>query len=643
MQKQPRTRHVSGMKWRHSLFLSKTSLLLLLLLLLWSAFLWSGLSSFGSLISLSTLTTGLKAPTTSMNGANRWVGDKKITPPSFDFSLASSQAINVSPLFADYYHKNNGTQTLGNAMTAAFQANAGWLQFFTSGALLLPTSQPDATEQSNTARDPLLGLIADGVKDPGTGIVRLALLDSLLTAGSQVPIGGPGSPLTYVDLRKATSPDLLLPSSSDNHGVFIAGGTRADKDVGHVIAQPFWNYINRADISPGGWKTNFGAPLTEALPFTTTINGRTHHMVVQVFWHDGLILDQSTLNASGQPLIQRLDTSIAYLRTFGPPPVTVKARQTIWTQDDTALFNTIATWTEKSFAVADVAQYFPLVLLGDTTWYRGTLWYHVQWNVSGRIKYGWVAADAVTFTSPGNVAASAWMDTLSPELAAYLADLGNNVDAVVYDVTHQQYYTYNPSTHFIMGSSMKVAIMLTFFDMIEQQDREPTDDEMNLLTTMIENSNNDSASTLYYGEIGSAAGVASYLQRIHISDLHPNPNAWGYSTVTPMAMVNLLTLLYEGKILTAHHRALAFFWMEHIESDQQVGVGDTAPDGATVAMKDGWLPGPDDLWAMNSSGIVMQGQQTYIISVYTQGQPALVNGQAIVRRFCSAVASLLLP
>ena len=152
-------------------------------------------------------------------------------------------------------------------MTAAFQANAGWLQFFTSGALLLPTSQPDATEQSNTARDPLLGLIADGVKDPGAGIVRLALLDSLLTAGSQVPIGGPGSPLTYVDLRKATSPDLLLPSSSDNHGVFIAGGTRADKDVGHVITQPFWNYINRADISPGGWKTSeAGLHSRERLP-----------------------------------------------------------------------------------------------------------------------------------------------------------------------------------------------------------------------------------------------------------------------------------------------------------------------------------------------------------------------------------------
>ena len=106
-------------------------------------------------------------------------------------------------------------------------------------------------------------------------------------------------------------------------------------------------------------------------------------------------------------------------------------------------------------------------------------------------------------------------------------------------------------------------------------------------------------------------------------------------------MVKLLTLLYDGQILTAKDRNLAFFLMEHIESDQQVGVGDTAPPSAIVAMKDGWLPGPDGLWAMNSSGIVMMGKETYIISVYTREQNSLGDGQAIARHICGAVASLL--
>jgi beta-lactamase class A len=258
------------------------------------------------------------------------------------------------------------------------------------------------------------------------------------------------------------------------------------------------------------------------------------------------------------------------------------------------------------------------------------LWYHVQWSTAQPVGDGWVEDSLLTFDSPGNMASWASFDALLPTLAAYLAGIGGNVDAVVYDTTRQCYYTYNASAQFITGSSMKVPIMLTFLAMTEREGREPAENEMYLLTTMIENSNNDSASALYYGEIGGAVGVANYLQSIGVTGLNPDPNAWGYSLITPQSMANLLTLLYDGQILTARDRSLAFFLMEHIEPDQQVGVGDTAPPGAVVAMKDGWLPGPDGLWAMNSSGIV-----------YIHKLKLLEDGQAIARRIFGSVASLL--
>jgi hypothetical protein len=46
---------------------------------------------------------------------------------------------------------------------------------------------------------------------------------------------------------------------------------------------------------------------------------------------------------------------------------------------------------------------------------------------------------------------------------------------------------------------------------------------------------------------------------------------------------------------------------------------------------------------MNSSGIVTVGKETYIISVYTQQQEALEDGQAIARKVCRTIASLLAP
>lgn len=327
--------------------------------------------------------------------------------------------------------------------------------------------------------------------------------------------------------------------------------------------------------------------------------------------------------------------------TVVTPHVSTQATQIAWVLGDTAILNVPGTGQP----VAHIGKDFPLTLLGDKNWVAGVLWYHVQWSVprSNNNLTGWISTTALTFNSPGNdIPATASFDVLSPDLSSYLTNLGPNVGVVAYDLTHQRSYTYNSSTPFISASSVKIPIMLTFLDSIEQQRREPTDDEMNLLATMIENSDNDSASALF-SAVGGSAGITAYMQKIGVNGVTTDASAWGYTTITPQAMVDLLTLLYKGKILTSDHRTLALNLMENVESDQQVGVGDTAPNNATVALKDGWVTGDDDLWAMNSSGIVMEGDETYVISVYTQEQDTLGDGQNITHRVCNTVASLLDP
>ncbi len=339
-----------------------------------------------------------------------------------------------------------------------------------------------------------------------------------------------------------------------------------------------------------------------------------------------------------------------------PAPATpASLRNTpVWAVGDTSILSAPGTGT----VTVHIGQAFPLTLVGGETMVAGERWYQVAWKSPDAAGTGWAPAKNVTFTSPGNVAGWASFDVLSPALAAYLNGQGGNVAAVVYDVTRQRYYTYNMNGRFIVGSSMKVPIMLTFLNQTESEGREPTDDEMCLLTHMIENSDNDAASAFFFGypyalcgddfeSIGGSGGVSSYLSKIGISGLEPDQQAWGYSTITSLTMVNLLTLLNAGKILTQQDRALAFHLMENIESDQQVGVGNTAPNGATVAMKDGWLQaeGPDGPetgpWAMNSSGIVTLGKENYIISVYTDNNDTLADGQAIAMHVCGAVASAL--
>jgi hypothetical protein len=188
---------------------------------------------------------------------------------------------------------------------------------------------------------------------------------------------------------------------------------------------------------------------------------------------------------------------------------------------------------------------------------------------------------------------------------------------------------------------MKVPIMLAFLDMLEHQGREPGAEELTLLTTMIENSDNDAASTLYFDEMNGADSITQLLKAQDIDGLTPSANAWGYSLITPEAMTDLLTLLQQGKILNQSHRALALNLMEQVEQDQRIGVGDTAPAGSTVAMKNGWVVDSDGLWAMNSSGIVMRNKETYILTIYTEGLSSLAEEQAIAQHIGRTVASLL--
>ncbi|MGZ3680207.1 MAG: serine hydrolase, partial [Ktedonobacterales bacterium] len=569
----------------------------------------------------------------------RWLDDDAIHQPNAAFTL--DQPVSVDPAFAAYYSAYRGETLLGTPLTTAFPIDDGLIQFFSSGALLLPT---DAAQASPTA--PLESvarlLPQDDVRDAATGIVRLALLPRLLTAGSTMPVGGEGSSLTYVDLRRAALPDALVrkptPSRTFQAGldVFIPEVEVNGSVRGHRIPQDIWTYLTRQDVAPDGWLADLGAPLTEAIPFTIRRNGRTIQARVQAFAREALVVYPGD---DGDVTIEPAGMGSAYLDTLGPPAVKKRSLPSLWAARDTS----VQSMPGGDTVQAHVGSNFALTWTGGFQWVGDRLWYQVQWQPSRTRYSGWVQATSVTFTSPGNARGSAEFDALAPDLEAYLQQQGRNTGATVYDLTRGQYYTYNADTQFIMASSAKVPIMLTLLAMVEQQQRQPTGDEMNLLTAMIENSDNDAAQALF-DEIGGAGPMDAFMSKAGIDGFAANPDGWGYSTIAPLAMVRLLTLLHDGKVLnSAQDRQLAINLMENVESDQQVGVGDTAPAHATVALKDGWVQDPDGLWAVNTSGIVTVGGETYIISAYTQRQNALDASQDMLRHVCAAVAQSLAP
>ncbi len=566
------------------------------------------------------------------------------------------QSYAVAPVFTAYYAAHTGQDTLGAAITPAFMSNLGETQFFTNGALVSAgqrTADTIASDASDGPGDLAPDLARDGVDDTAYGVIALSLTQELLALGSAAPVGGDDSGATYATLRAAARPDAFLdaptPSNDDqliratgapevivsSDRAFVVEGKRGGKSAGHTVPLALWTYINSADIAPEGWLVAFGEPLTEPLALTATRAGASHHLLVQAFAQVTLIADLDQPDASGAPTIAIQAAGRDYLLTAGGPAVHAIGQPQRWVTVNGALR------TEAGARVAAVGlnANSAVTLSGAAQWLAGDLWYAVAWQTPSRAGSAWVDASALTDTPPSAIPVDSF-DALSPDLAKYLAGRGDETGVVAYDVTRGVMYTYNSGGRFIMASSAKVPLLVSYLEYIESQRRGPNSYEVSEMTAMIEQSDNNAAQVIY-DTVGYDAGQRAHMRGWGITDYVANPYGWGWAEWSPGDMARLLSLLQAGKVLNASDRALALYLMNHVESDQQFGVGDSAPAGATFWMKNGWVPGPDGAWAVNSSGIVKVGGETYIVTVYNGELGSFQQGIDIVNHVCGAIGQAL--
>src|SRR5262245_39737443 len=250
----------------------------------------------------------------------------KVTPPSFTLLPGLIQHATIDTAFQSFYDAHAGSQLLGTPITTAFPTKQGLIQFFRSGALLLPQMghAPLSSTQSGEAAAAALD---------ASGILWMPLLDTLLELGSQAPVGGDISSLSYLDLRRAAVASASLPQAGifSDPPISPATATKSDSSnsnallqrlmLGHAISAAVWDFITRADVSPDGWAVTFGLPLTDALPLVLITRGALHRGSVQVFMRGAVLVDETLHTASGQSGAKRLETGVAYLETVGLPEV----------------------------------------------------------------------------------------------------------------------------------------------------------------------------------------------------------------------------------------------------------------------------------------------------------------------------------
>jgi beta-lactamase class A len=222
-----------------------------------------------------------------------------------------------------------------------------------------------------------------------------------------------------------------------------------------------------------------------------------------------------------------------------------------------------------------------------------------------------------------------------PGLRAFLASRSGNVTAAVYDPRTRRVWLLHPGVREYTASIVKVEIMGTALREAQQSGQSLPPTEAGLMPSMIENSDNDSATALLH-DVGGPSAVGRFDRSAGMTDTQPSTLAlipgtqwpgWGLTTTTALDEVVLVArFAYPNTVLSGASRQYGLSLMENIESDQDWGVSGGVPPGTIIALKNGWLPlGPSN-WQIDSIGWIDGHGRNYVLAVLTAGNPSEAYG-----------------
>jgi hypothetical protein len=185
-----------------------------------------------------------------------------------DTSNALSQAPEVAEPFRAYYSHHQGARVLGNPLTGLLQVSGYPAQYFEKGRL-----EDHRRDGGNPEWAYSYGRLPAEMSgcDPRGQVTDLAF--------------------SYAGIQIANSP-----ARRHQPPAGFPGGTAAVKDAifvpfdaglrpapGYIVPLYFWNYINRADLFPGGWLHDVGLPMMDATETQAFKETQYANITIQAF------------------------------------------------------------------------------------------------------------------------------------------------------------------------------------------------------------------------------------------------------------------------------------------------------------------------------------------------------------------------
>lgn len=227
-------------------------------------------------------------------------------------------------------------------------------------------------------------------------------------------------------------------------------------------------------------------------------------------------------------------------------------------------------------------------------------------------------------------------------VAAIVVGHAGHGAVAVTDLTTGATDSYEDDGHlFDTGSIVKLDILSTLLYQNQQAGKSMTASEQSLATTMIENSDNDSANSLF-NIVGGVSGLTAANRVFGLTGTTVQGH-WGDTTTDPDEQMKLLKQVFtDDSVLTAASRSSIQGLMSRVESDQRWGVSAAASPGTGYMLKNGWLPSSaTGLWTINSIGEVTYGGHVLLIAVQTDGSKDMDTGVDFAQQIAAAAAQSL--
>ena len=237
--------------------------------------------------------------------------------------------------------------------------------------------------------------------------------------------------------------------------------------------------------------------------------------------------------------------------------------------------------------------------------------------------------------------------SLNQRLAAALARIARRRQGSfavgVYEPADGRTATYHRHRAFDTASIVKADILAVLLLRCQQAGHGLGEEQQEVATGMIEESDNDDASDLW-AAIGNGPGLQAGNAALGVPGVVPGPGGlWGLTTTTVTSELRLLTVLTSAR--SPLHPAAQDYeldLMRDVEPGQDWGVTAASAGGRRPAVKNGWLPTPPSgLWVINSIGVIHCAGHRLLITVLSVGQPSEYAGIAQVQAAARAAAAVI--